>query len=158
MTNEAFADAIIAMQGTLYRVAYGLLPREADREDAVQETIRRAWHRRETLRDTRFLQTWVIRILIRECGHIAGKTRREIPTDCAPTRTGTPQDININLHDAFLALDARTRLPAILYYMEGYDTREIAAMLRLPVGTVKSRLHRARAALRGYLGEGYAHE
>lgn len=64
MDRDAFARAIIAMLPMLHRIAFSQLPQAADREDAVQETIRRAWEKRENLRDERYLQTWVVRILL----------------------------------------------------------------------------------------------
>lgn len=81
------------------------------------------------------------------------RSRREVPSDRLQGQAAPPPDADIDLHDAFLSLDTRTRLPAILYYIEGYDINETARMLRLPAGTVKSRLHRARAHLRERLKE-----
>ncbi|MCL1855275.1 MAG: RNA polymerase sigma factor, partial [Clostridia bacterium] len=64
MTSAEFGVRIVEMQETLYRVCYSILPRACDREDAVQECIRIAWQKQGSLRDERYLQTWVIRILI----------------------------------------------------------------------------------------------
>lgn len=150
MTSEAFAEQIVTMQETLYRVSYSILPQAADREDAVQECIRKAWQKRGTLREPRYLRTWAIRILINECYAILRKRRHELPAEMLPGREAPP-DADLMLHDLFLSLDERLRLPAVLYYIEDYDTKEIAAMLRIPVGTVKSRLSRARKHLRAEL-------
>lgn len=147
MTSEEFAWHIVAMQETLYRVSYSLLAQPCDREDAVQECIRKAWQKRETLRDDRVMQTWVIRILIRECYTLLRKKRRELPVEVLPERIA-PLDADPDGHALFLALDERHRLPAVLYYIEDYEIKEIARMLRLPAGTVKSRLHRAREKMR----------
>ena len=70
MTGEAFTKAIIEMVQTLYRVSCSQLSIEADREDAVQETLRRAWEKRASLKNDHHLQTWVIRILINVCHDI----------------------------------------------------------------------------------------
>ena len=64
VTNEAFTEAIIRMTPTLFRVARGQLLIEADQQDAVQEAIRRSWEKRGSLKNERYLQTWVIRILL----------------------------------------------------------------------------------------------
>lgn len=66
MQNEDFTQAILGMTDTLYRVASTQLHQQADREDAVQECLRKAWEKRHRLRDERYLQTWVIRILLNE--------------------------------------------------------------------------------------------
>ena len=147
MTNEAFAQRIVQMQETLYRVSYSLLPQQYDREDAVQECIRKAWQKRATLRDDRYMQTWVIRILLNECYALQRKRARETPVDSLPERAA-PEDADLLLHDVFLSLDDKLRTVAVLFYIEDYEVKEIARMLRLPAGTVKSRLHRARALLR----------
>ena len=66
MTNERFAEEIIALTDTLYRVSYSILRDKYDREDAVQSCLEKAWKKRRTLRDDRYLKTWLIRILINE--------------------------------------------------------------------------------------------
>jgi RNA polymerase sigma-70 factor (ECF subfamily) len=152
MTSEEFEQRIVAMQDTLYHVFYSLLSRACDREDAVQECIRRAWEKREQLRTDAYMQTWVIRILLRECCRAAGKGRREIPTDVLPQRDVSPIRDD-TLHDAILNLPEKLRIPVVLHYMEGYELKEIAAMLRLPVGTVKTRLLGARKKLKAKLSE-----
>lgn len=151
MDNDTFAARIIDMQETLYRVAYSILPQQADREDAVQACILRAWHKRHTLREPRYMQSWVIRILINECNTLLRKRRRELPTDDIPGRVAPPPDADIALHDLFLSLEEDLRLPAVLFYMEDMPIREIASAMRLPAGTVKSRLHRARGKMRDAL-------
>jgi RNA polymerase sigma-70 factor (ECF subfamily) len=152
MTSEAFAQRIVAMQDTLYRVSYGLLSRACDREDAVQECIRRSWEKREQLHTDAYMQTWVIRILIRECYAVSRRVKREIPTEALPQRDVSPA-ADPALHEAVLALPEKCRIPVVLHYMEGYELKEIAAMLRVPVGTVKTRLLKARKLLKAALGE-----
>ena len=152
MTSEEFTQRIVAMQDTLYRVSYGILPKACDREDAVQECIRKAWEKREQLRADAYMQTWVIRILIRECYGVARSVKREIPVDTLPMGDISPAGDPM-LHDAVLNLPEKLRIPVVLHYMEGYELKEIAAMLRLPQGTVKTRLYKARRQLKATLGE-----
>jgi RNA polymerase sigma-70 factor (ECF subfamily) len=147
MTSEAFAERIIEMQETLYRVSYSILPQPADREDAVQECIRKAWQKRGKLREDRLMQTWVVRILINECYALHRKHRREQLYDQLPERVA-PADADGFLHEEVLSLPEELRLPVVLHYMEGYRIEEIARILRVPEGTIKSRLHRARGRLR----------
>jgi RNA polymerase sigma-70 factor (ECF subfamily) len=135
------------MQETLYRTCYSLLPQACDREDAVQECIRIAWQKRGSLRDERYLQTWVIRILIHECYALLGKRKREHPAEVSPERAAPP-DADAELHDALIALPVELRLPVTLHYLEGYPLSDVARMLRIPTGTVKSRLNRARRRLK----------
>ena len=76
MTNERFAEEIIALTDTLYRVSYSILRDKYDREDAVQSCLEKAWKKRRTLRDERYLKTWLIRILINECYNGRSTRRR----------------------------------------------------------------------------------
>jgi len=148
MTGEAFTKAINEMVQTLYRVSCSQLSIEADREDAVQEALRRAWEKRASLKNDHHLQTWVIRILINVCHDIQRERQRLIPTEKisepvihAPTDT-------VDLRNCLFQLDERERIPIMLHYIEGYEVREIAAILRIPQGTVKSRLDRGRRQLK----------
>lgn len=150
MTQEEFAERIVAMQDTLYRVSTTLLPQLCDREDAVQSAIEKAWRKQGRLRDDRALRAWVVRILINECYTLLRKRRRETLTDAPPERETAP-DARPELYELFTALDEKYRLPLALYYMEGYSVEEAARALALPTGTVKSRLHRGRLLLKDEL-------
>ncbi|MCL2030894.1 MAG: RNA polymerase sigma factor [Oscillospiraceae bacterium] len=147
MTTEEFSERIVGMMQTLYRVSYAQLAQDCDRDDAVQECLYKAWKKRHQLKDERFMQTWVIRILIHECRNIQKKGRLWLPLDALPERAAPP-DANHELHDALFAMDETLRLPIVLHYMEGYSTQEVAQILRLPHGTVKSRMARARSELK----------
>ena len=152
MTSDEFAQRITEMTQLLYRVSYSQLQRACDREDAVQECLRKAWQHRGRLRDERYMQTWVIRILLNECRNIYKKNRREVPSEDVPPPA--PKDSgDIALHDALLALPEKLRLPVVLHYLEGYSVGEVAQLLRLPLGTVKTRMAKARTTLRQMLSE-----
>ena len=147
MTHEDFAQRIIEMQGALYRVSASILSQECDREDAVQSCIERAWRKQSTLRDESRLQAWVTRILINECYAILRRRKRETPVDSVPDMPAPPGS-DPDLYRFFADLPAKLRLPMVLFYLEGNNVQEIAAMLRVPAGTVKSRLSRGRNAMR----------
>ncbi|MDO4828812.1 MAG: RNA polymerase sigma factor [Clostridia bacterium] len=150
MTKEEFERRIVEMQGTLYRVSATLLRSHFDREDAISETVLKALSRRERLRDDRAMQSWVIRILINECRAVYRRRAREMPSDALP-EPECPPDANPDILRALSTLPEPLRLCLTLHYSEGYAVNEIARMLRVPAGTVKSRLSRARAALRAQL-------
>ena len=152
MTNDEFSTRITAMIQTLYRISYSQLSQGCDRDEAVQECLCKAWQKRRQLEDARFMQTWVVRILINECHNIQRKRRREIPMEELPERTAPP-DADYALHDALLSLDETLRLPLVLHYIEGFTTEEIARILRCPQGTVKSRMRRGRRELKQILTE-----
>lgn len=152
MTRETFAERVVQMQDVLYRVSYSILQNPHDQADAVQECIGRALQRCESLREEKYLQTWLIRILINTCHDTLRRRKREYPAETIEV-TAPPQS-DREVVDALAALEPKTRLPLVLHYIEGYTTREVADMLRVPEGTVKWRLSRGRKLLRELLEEG----
>ena len=147
MTHEEFASRIVAMQGALYRVSASILPQQCDREDAVQSCIERAWRKQSTLRDDSRLEAWVTRILINECYAILRSRKRETPVESVP-ESPAPPGSDPDLYRFFSGLKDKIRLPMVLYYLEGYSIQDVAGMMRLPVGTIKSRLSRGREMMR----------
>lgn len=150
MTQAEFDGRVVAMQDTLYRISATLLRQQCDREDAVQGAIEKALRGRERLRDDRALEKWLARILINECYALLRKRKRETLYEDLPERE-TAADANPDLYRLFTSLSEKYRLPMVLYYVEDYTVEEIARMLRMPKGTLKSRLHRGRKLLRGSL-------
>lgn len=152
MDRDEFARRIIGMLPVLHRIAWSQLPEAADREDTVQETIRRAWEKRDRLREERYMQTWVIRILLNVCDTIRRRARRMIPSEEVLQKAKEPVS-ETPLLDVMMSLGEKYRLPLQLHYVEGYSVAEVARMLRIPQGTVKSRLARGREKLREMLDE-----
>ena len=143
MTYETFAERIIAMQPRLYRVSAGILRQRADQEDAVQSCIERAWRKLPTLREEAYLETWVTRILINECRAIIRRKRWVVPVERIPD-SPAPPDADPDLYRFFASLPDKLRLTMTLHYVEGLEVADIARLLRLPEGTIKSRLARGR--------------
>ena len=152
MTREDFADRVTAAQGRLYRIARGYLRQEADCLDAISETIARAWQKLVTLREERYFDTWLTRILIRECINIQRRQKRVMPMEKLPETADAGE--NDALCAALDELPQKLRTVVVLHYMEGYAVDEIARILRTPRGTVCSRLKTARERLRALLEEG----
>lgn len=150
MTQAEFARRVVAMQDTLYRVSTTLLPQLCDREDAVQSAIEKALRKREHLRDPDALAPWLTRILINECYALLRRRKHETLMDELPQRQDEA-DARPDIYQLFTSLEEKYRLPMVLYYVEGYCVKEIGSILRLPQGTVKSRLHRGRLLLRDSL-------
>lgn len=147
MTNEDFATRIVAMQGTLYRVTCSLLREHADREDAVQSAIEKAWRKLPSLRDETRLKPWVVRILVNECYAILRHQKRELPVENIPDGPA-PEGSDPDLYRFFTNLPDTLKLTMVLHYVEGYEVKEIAQILRIPAGTVKSRLMRGREKIK----------
>ena len=148
MDKEEFTRAVLEYESTLYRVAKSMLGSEADCADAAQNALLRAWEKQHTLRDTAYFKTWLTRILINECRAILRQRARYAPLETEIAEGEVAPEGGGELYEAVMGLDEKYRLPVVLHYIEGFKTAEIAAMLRLPEGTVKTRLRRAREILR----------
>ena len=153
MDKQEFTGRVRAVSDMLYRVACGQLRDHSDRCDAVQEAVLKAWNARGRLRNAEYFETWLIRILINECHAIQRRNARILPLEAAPESISQLSVTDTGLRSAILQLPEKLRMPVILHYMEGYDSNEIARMLRIPAGTVRTRLMRARNQLRSYLGD-----
>lgn len=152
MTREDFAGKVLPMDGMLYRVSYSLLGNPHDQADAVQECMARALQKIHTLRDERYLRTWVTRILLNACYDLLRKRQRELPTEAL--EVVSPPQGDGEMVEALAALDAKFRVTIVLHHIEGYTTREIAQIMQVPEGTVKFRLSRGRALLKEILMKG----
>ena len=148
MDKEEFTRAVLEYESTLYRVAKSMLGSEADCADAAQNALLRAWEKQHTLRDTAYFKTWLTRILINECRAMMRQRARSVPLEEEAAEGEIAPERDSGLYEAVMGLDVKYRVPFVLYYIEGFRTREIASMLKLPESTVKTRLRRAREILR----------
>lgn len=155
MTKEEFGERVTTLQNRLYRIARGYLQSEHDCLDAVSEAILKAWKRQATLRDERLFETWLMRILIRECVNIQRKQKCVVPMETLPEEANEQPSDYAALRDALGRLPQEQRVVVVLHYMEGYSVAEIVSILHTFRGTVSSRLHYARLALRDLLKEDF---
>jgi RNA polymerase sigma-70 factor (ECF subfamily) len=141
-----------------YRLAGLILGDALEAEDAVQDALLRAWRSIGSLRDVEGFQAWFDRILVNGCRDRLRRRRtiRFVPLDSTvdPAARGDPFRA-IAERDAILAgleaLDPDEKVVVVLHYWADLPLEAIAARVGIPLGTVKSRLHRARAALRRQL-------
>ena len=151
MTREEFVQRVREMERRLYRISRTMLSCNADCEDAVQESLLRAWVRLDTLKEERYFETWLIRILINECKNIwRRKPRIEMEL---PDNLNIPVNGEQGMFEILMALPEKQRITLELHYIEGYRTREIALLLGVPESTVKWRLAQGRRTLKRMLGE-----
>lgn len=155
LDNHSFELLTVAQTDTLYRVSMSMLKNEHDAQDAVHDAILLAYQNRHKLRQEQYFGTWLTRILINVCKkqlrqrkHYAdlGDTLPEIASRDNPY-------LSVEIGDAVNRLPEKIRLTVILYYVEDYSVKEIKSILKIPEGTVKSRLNKGRNLLREYLDE-----
>ena len=155
MEASEFQREILQMERLLYRVAWSYLNNLPDVEDAVQETLVKAWRNREKLRDSQQFRPWICRILINQCRDMIREHKRKSFFSLENVADQLQyQDNQLALLEIVQGLSPDLRVVMTLYYVEDYTTAEIARMLHIPVGTVKTRMRSARKQLRKALRSG----
>ena len=146
MDRERFIAEIEACSGMMYRVAWAILRNDADCEDALQDAALKAWEKRNRLREERYFRSWITRILINACYDTQRKRRRIVLLDEMPEQAAASPDPALAM--ALEAIPEKLRLPLVLCYSEGMTYEEAASALRIPVSTLRGRIHRGKNELR----------
>ncbi|HVX86781.1 MAG TPA: RNA polymerase sigma factor [Phycisphaerae bacterium] len=143
---------------TLYRLALRLCGKRELAEDLLQETFVEAWKSCDKLSDVAKAKAWLFQILRNRWSHyLRDSSRRLRPShdQDALERVGSrfPNHSDLLAESDFVQraldqLDEDLKLPFLCVVMEGYSCQETADLLKIPLGTVLSRLYRARQALR----------
>ncbi len=152
MDREVFTDLILNCEPTLYRVAMSMLRNENDCEDAVQTAILKAFEKLGTLKHEQYFKTWLVRILINVCNKqlkSAAKTKELSDTDTSSDNTETSTEIRM----AIESLPVKIRQVVVLYYIDDFSLKEVKQILKIPEGTIKSRLSKGRKLLHNYLDQ-----
>lgn len=152
--KEAFSRLIKNYEMMLYRVSYSILRSDEDCADAIQETILKAYGGIGSLREPKFFKTWLTRIVMNESYQLVRRKHKVVSLESM----GDPgkEDrgyANIELEEAIEHLSEELRLVIILFYFEDLPLKEIVKVMDCPLGTVKTRLFRARAELERLLSE-----
>ena len=178
ISKDVFETQVLAILGPLHGVARRLTRNDADAEDLVAESITRAWRARASLADEGALRAWMFRILnntfISERRKALARPREELLVEdgdggrapfrsssvctspsCSgsriPNRSSSTNSCARILDRALTALPEHYRIVVVLADIEGLKYGEIAQTLDVPIGTVRSRLARARCALQRML-------
>jgi RNA polymerase sigma-70 factor, ECF subfamily len=138
-----------------FRVAYGVLRHKEDSEDVAQEAFARAYRRFAQLRDRTKFRAWLIRMTWRLAIDRYRENRRRGSREVAVDVDGPAADVDpasaeraARLWRAIDELPDKLRVTLVLASIQGHNMREVAALLDVPEGTVKSRLFLARQQLR----------
>jgi len=175
VSKEMFETEVLAVLGALHGVARRLTRNDADAEDLVAESVTRAWRARDSLSDPAAFRAWMFRILhntflsdrrrARARPHEERLLEERSEDDERQFSLferlhqpfllwfGNPEQefldrmLRVDLERALAALPEHHREVVLLADVEGFKYGEIASALDLPIGTVRSRLARARSAL-----------
>jgi RNA polymerase sigma-70 factor (ECF subfamily) len=137
-----------SLKQKLFRTAKGVLGNEDLAFDAVSEAVYRAFKGIRRLREPKYAETWFIRILLNAANDLRRRQKHEVVMETVPE--GVYYDNHGELEFAWMIGSLQPELREIisLKYYSGYTLNEIAAILDIPEGTVKSRLNRALNFLR----------
>lgn len=145
--TDAFIQLIEQNKTALYKVAKSYLKNEEDVADAMQDTILSAFEHIDELKATSYFKTWLTRILINHCTDIIRRQRRMVSMEEAEEPVGSLVESDYEFYELLRELPEKDRIIFLLYYGEGFNTREISEILEWNENTVRSRLQRGRKKL-----------
>lgn len=162
---EAIEELVLSQQKKVYNLAYRLLGNQEDAADAVQEAFLRAFRALPRFRGESSFSTWLYRVTTNVCYDFLRRRREGIVSlqqmpagfnallevgdpSPGPEERAERKEIQEAVQAAIDQLPLEYRLAVILRDIQGLSYEEMASVLGWPPGTVRSRLHRARLALR----------
>lgn len=155
--DREFERLLVESSSLAFRVAYSVLRQREDAEDVAQEAFIKAHRNFRRLRERASFRAWLVRLTWRLALDRQRANRRRVNRDSehgrhrSATEGIDPAIVNERSAIVWRAIDAlpeKLRLPMVLSGIEGHDIREVASLLGLPEGTVKSRLFVARARMK----------
>ena len=159
--EREFEVRLVESSTLAVRVAYSVLRRREDAEDVAQEAFARAYRAFAQLRDRQRFRAWLVRTTWRLAINRWRADRRRSTRETAHAQTIRPEPTTEETVDgrrraaelwrAIDTLPEKLRIVIVLASIEGHDLAEVATLLELPVGTVKSRLFLARQRLKEQL-------
>jgi RNA polymerase sigma-70 factor (ECF subfamily) len=149
--DEEFVLFMKKYKFNMFRLAKSVLHNDADAEDAVGETILKAFQNLRSLRSIESMKPWIMKILFNESCSMARRMSRMDLVEDMEKHAGSTSDERNELWTFVAALEEEYRSVVILFYYEDMSIRDICEVLGLPSGTVKARLSRARKKLKSIL-------
>ena len=146
---DEIGNLLMENMKSMYRVAFSILKTEEEISDAISNTTVIVFEKIHTLKNAEFFKTWLIRILINECNKIHRQNKKIIYLENYNQTDLVYNDKydDFGVRQAIKKLDEDLKTMVILYYFEDFNIKEISEIQKLPEGTVKSRLSRARKKL-----------
>ncbi len=164
MSELDFDQLVETYYQSLYRFAMSLSGRESDASDLTQQTFLLWATKGGQLRDLSKVKTWLFTTLYREFLRGNRRQQRHPHQSIEGDELDLPEEIPVpdraldaaQVMDALKVMDEVYRVPLTLFYVQQISYKEIAEILEIPIGTVMSRISRAKQALRKSLSEGEA--
>ncbi|WP_251551006.1 RNA polymerase sigma factor [Neobacillus muris] len=152
--DQAFLQLMQIYKLDLYKTSLAFLRNEEEALEAIQEVMYRAYKKIHSVRDAAYCKTWLIRIMINYCNDQIKKQKRFVFNEEILNLQGISENYNgVELKDAIMRLDERSREILTLKYFNEMQINEIAFAWQCPEGTVKTWLNKALKLLREKLEE-----
>ncbi len=152
ITQKELSALIMDNKDGMYRLAFSILRNDADAQDAVSDAIVLAFEKCHQLRKTSSAKSWLMQILVNSSKKIAVQSNKYVLLENEIQYEQAEEFKDDDMWETVMELDEEFREVVVLYYYEQFSVREIGKMLRVPEGTVKSRLARAREKLLRIIG------
>ena len=152
ITQKELSALIMDNKDGMYRLAFSILRNDADAQDAVSEAIVLAFEKCHQLRKRSSAKSWLMQILVNSSKKIAVQSNKYVLLENEIQYEQAEEFKDDDMWETVMELDEEFREVVVLYYYEQFSVREIGKMLRVPEGTVKSRLARAREKLLRIIG------
>lgn len=151
---EAFLELFETYKDQLYRTAFFYTRHKEDALDVIQETAYRAFKNIHTLKHAKYVKTWMIRIIINCSIDLLESKKKIIPIESEFLESMAYENedlpLSITLEQLMDVLHEKEKSVIILKCYHGYIFKEIAEMLGLPLGTVKSYYYRSLKKLKNH--------
>ena len=145
--SDAFDKLMQTQLNKMYRIAVSMLQNEEDAADAIQETVLKCWQKIGQLRNDKYFETWLTRILINQCNDILRSRKKVVYVEDIPEIAHEDNYFTDAWKEVLIGLSEKYRVVMELYYVDGFSTKEIARMLHIKDTNVRSRMARGRKQL-----------
>lgn len=154
MSKEKFESLAGKYMDMIYRVAYSWTRNSDDANDVTQDVLIQLYKTNKEFESDSHIKNWLMKVTVNRCRMLFRSpwNKMEDLNDYAET-IGFEDESYLDLFLAVMKLDKKYRVPLMLFYYEGYSTKEIASFLGIPEKTISTRLFRAKAKLKEYLKE-----
>lgn len=153
---DSLIEWIDVRKSKLYKMAWAYLRNHGDVEDVFHNTIIKVVENIDKLKKQEAFESWFISILLNECRKILRDKRRILPSEeieiLNNQTSPSSYDSKADLINGLKSIDEGYKELIILKYYSGYSQKEIAEILDIPLGTVKTKIFRGLRALRDLLG------
>ena len=154
LTREQFVKLAMQYQDMVFRLAFSYLKSATDADDVVQEVLLRLYQSSRVFESEEHIRYWIVRVTINECKKIwRSPWRKTEDLESYANTLPFESQKDSDLFCTIMMMDRKYRTVLFLYYYEGYSIADISKLLRVPTGTVGTRLSRARNILKRTLTE-----